>query len=250
MRLARKHPSKEFSEYLDLGQTLSNHGFHTDVYYPPKRTGDKQVDAKALQDANSNNLEDLSAILTNELEPIDFNTYNLRISKIKESLTKNLYSLSIKELAAAFDISKDHKEIITIATIIYTYKYGRPVSNAGKEYDYRPENFWSKSVFGANEDFHIHYSMEEYFAKYPEMKSQWIKALKTRCRTIIKEGKKLFGITGFIKFLAERYEAEMETLEPTRPYEYGKVSTSGYGSSMKHTSEPEIEYLEDEEIPF
>lgn len=255
MRLARKHPSKEFSEYLDLGQTLSNHGFHTDVYNPPKRTGDKNTDYENLAEANRNNLEDLAATLTNELEEITFNSYNTKIEKIKASLQKNLYDLSVKELAAAFDISKDHKEIITIATIIYTYKYGRPVSKTGYEYDYKPENFWSKSTFGDNEDFHVHYSMDEYFKMYPEMKSQWIKSLRTRCRNIIKEGKKLFSITGFIKYLAEKYEEENSILEPkannNRPYESGSVSTSGYGSNMKHTGEYEIIYEDDlEEIPF
>lgn len=257
MRLARKHECKEFSEYLDLGQTLSTHGFHTDIYNPPKRTGDKVVDQLALQEANQNNLEDLQVILdANNLEEITFNSYNTKIQAIKNSLRRNLYDLSIKELAAAFDIAKDHKEIITIATIIYTYKYGRPVSKTGKEYDYRPENFWSISTFGDNTDFHVLYDMQYYFDKYPDMKSQWIKALRTRCRTIIKEGKKLFSITGFIKFLAEKYEEEIyENLEPetnySRPYESGSVSTSGYGSSMKHTTEEEDDvYYEDEEIPF
>lgn len=260
MRLARKHESKEYSEYLDLGQTLSTHGFHTDIYNPPKRTGDKNVDQLALQEANQNNLEDLQVILdANNLEEITFNSYNTKIQAIKNSLRRNLYDLSVKELAAAFDIAKDHKEIITIATIIYTMKYGRPVSKANREYDYRPENFWSTSTFGDNEDFHVHYDMQYYFDKYPEMKTQWIKALRTRCRTIVKEGKKLFSITGFIKYLAEKHEEEMYNLEPEsnneRPYENGYTSTSGYGSSMKHTSEPEGDdiYYEDEydsEIPF
>ena len=254
MRLARIHTSKDFSEYLDLGQTLSSHGFHTDIYNPPKRTGDKKIDAEALADANQNNLEDLSAILTNDLESINFNTYNLRIEKIKASLQKDLYSLSIKELAAAFDISKDHKEIITIATIIYTHKYGRPVSKAGYEYDYRPENFWSTSTFGDNEDFHVLYSMDEYFKMYPEMKSQWIKSLRTRCRNIVKEGKKLNSITGFIKFLANKYEEEnyefKEEESSSRPYKSGSVSTSGYGSSMKHTTEIEYDEYGEEIIPF
>ena len=257
MRLARKHPSKEFSEYLDLGQTLSNHGFHTDIYNPPKRTGNKQVDQLALQEANSNNLEDLQAILDKDnLEEITLDIYNMKVQSVKASLRKNLYELSMKELAAAFDISKDHKEIITIATIIYTYKFGRPVSKAGNEYNYKPESFWSTSTFGDNTDFHVLHPMEYYFDKYPEMKSQWIKALKTRCRTIIKEGKKLFAITGFIKYLAEKYEEEQSALDiPSsydRPYENGHTSTSGYGSSMKHTSEPDEYdiYYEDDEIPF
>ena len=249
-------PDKEFSEYLDLGQTLSSFGFHTDIYVPPKRTGDRKVDAELLQEANRNSLEDLSAVLSNDLEPIDFETYNLKIQRIKEALTKNLYDLSIKDLAAAFEVSKDHKEIITIATIIYTYKHGRPVSKNGYEYDYKPENFWSTSTFGDNEDFHVHHPMQYYFDMYPDLKSRWIKALKSRLRTIIKEGKKLFSITGFIKYLAEKHEQEMyyEVSENNiqRPYESGTVSTSGYGSSMKHTSydssEPEYDGLDD--IPF
>jgi hypothetical protein len=45
---------------------------------------------------------------------------------------------------------------------------------------------------------------------YPDQKSKWIKALRTRCRNIIKEKKQLFAITGFIKFMAEEHQKDLD----------------------------------------
>lgn len=220
---------KQYAEYLDLGKTLSSHGFHNQPYHPPTKTGINEKDYKLLEEANEDSrIEDLTAILdSDKIEEITREKYNLKIKEIKESLAKDLYSLPVKDLVAAFEVSKDHKEIITIATIIYTLKFGDPISKAGRPYKYRPENFWGTSTFGNNTDFHVTKTMDEYFEIYPTEKRKWINALKTRCKNIIKEGKPLFGITGFIKFLAEKYESEKYSIveeyrkkpEPTIPQE-------------------------------
>lgn len=235
MRLARKHESKQFSEYLDLAQTTSRFGFHTDLYIPPVRTGDSAIDKKAIQDAESHlALEDLSVLLTNELQTdVTRNIYVAELEKIKKSLEKDLYSMDIYELAKAYEISKDHKEIITIATIIYTMKWGKPVSKNGYEYNYKPETYWQASTYG-NPNFHVHHDMDYYFEEFPNMKKQWIKSLKTRCRNIIKEELGLFRITGFIQFLRDKYIEE---------------NTSIIEYKQNDSSIPEIDISEDE-IPF
>ena len=235
MRLARKHESKQFSEYLDLAQTTSRFGFHTDLYIPPARTGDSSIDKKAIQDAESHlALEDLSVLLTNELQTdVTRNIYIAELEKIKKSLKKDLYSMDIYELAKAYEISKDHKEIITIATIIYTMKWGKPVSKNGYEYNYKPETYWQASTYG-NPNFHVHHDMDYYFEEFPNMKKQWIKSLKTRCRNIIKEELGLFRITGFIQFLRDKYIEETTSI-----IEYKK----------DNSYVPEID-IDEAEIPF
>ena len=208
MRLARIHSSKEFSEYLDLGQTTSKFGYATDIYNPPSKTGIKEKDTKALEEANTMDMQDMQAILTDKLEPITAEIYNSRVEEVKKNLRKELKDLSVSELSAAFSVSRDHKQIIQIATLIYTFKFGRPVSKAGRAYDYRPESFWSENTFGSNTHFHVHHPMEYYFTQEPEMKTKWIKSLKTRLRTIIKEGKPLFQIGGFIQFLFQKHQEQ------------------------------------------
>ena len=124
------------------------------------------------------------------------------VNGFTEGLSMDLY-----ELAKAYEISKDHKEIITIATIIYTMKFGKPISKSGYAYDYKPESYWQASTYG-DQRFHVHHNMEYYFNEFPHMKKQWIKSLKTRCRNIVKEELGLFRITGFIQFLRDKYVEE------------------------------------------
>ena len=246
MRLARKHESKEFSEYLDLAQTTSRFGFHTDHYVAPQRTGDKTADKKAIQDIDSAYaLEDIAVILEETPIPINREIYVSEIEKIKKALKKNMEDMSFEELIKAYDLSKDHREIISIATHVYTLKYGKPVSKAGYEYNYKPEQFWSTSNFGKPE-FHVLHDMEYYFNEFPHMQKQWIKSLKTRCRNIIREELGLFRITGFIQFLRNKY-VEEEMSEVT--YYSKKEDSAADDIIPSKMNEMDFE-IEDDEIPF
>ena len=246
MRLARKHESKEFSEYLDLAQTTSRFGFHTDHYVAPQRTGDKTADKKAIQDIDSAYaLEDIAVILEETPIPINREIYVSEIEKIKKALKKNMEDMSFEELIKAYDLSKDHREIISIATHVYTLKYGRPVSKAGYEYNYKPEQFWSESNFGKPE-FHVLHDMEYYFNEFPHMQKQWIKSLKTRCRNIIREELGLFRITGFIQFLRNKY-VEEEMSEVT--YYSKKEDSAADDIIPSKMNEMDFE-IEDDEVPF
>ena len=246
MRLARKHESKEFSEYLDLAQTTSRFGFHTDHYVAPQRTGDKTADKKAIQDIDSAYaLEDIAVILEETPIPINREIYVSEIEKIKKALKKNMEDMSFEELIKAYDLSKDHREIISIATHVYTLKYGRPVSKAGYEYNYKPEQFWSESNFGKPE-FHVLHDMEYYFNEFPHMQKQWIKSLKTRCRNIIREELGLFRITGFIQFLRNKY-VEEEMSEVT--YYSKKEDSAADDIIPSKMNEMDFE-IEDDQVPF
>ena len=247
MRLARKHESKQFSEYLDLAQTTSRFGFHDDDYVAPVRTGDRTVDKKNMQDIESKYaLEDIAVVLKDTPVPIDRELYIAQIDAIKKSLKKNIEDMSFEELVKAYDLSKDHKEIITIATLVYTLKYGKPVSKAGYEYNYKPEQFWSESFFG-KEEFHVLHDMQYYLDEFPHMQKQWIKSLKTRCRNIIRDELGLFRITGFIQFLRNKY-VEEEMSEITS---YSKKEDSSADEAVTYTKMNEMDFeIDDSEVPF
>ena len=247
MRLARKHESKQFSEYLDLAQTTSRFGFHDDDYVAPVRTGDKALDKKNMQEIESKYaLEDIAVVLQDTPVPIDRELYVAQIDAIKKSLKKNIEDMSFEELVKAYDLSKNHKEIITIATLVYTLKYGKPVSKAGYEYNYKPEQFWSESFFG-KEEFHVLHDMQYYLDEFPHMQKQWIKSLKTRCRNIIRDELGLFRITGFIQFLRNKY-VEEEMSEITS---YSKKEDSSADEAVSHTKMNEMDFeIDDDSIPF
>ena len=247
MRLARKHESKQFSEYLDLAQTTSRFGFHDDDYVAPVRTGDKALDKKNMQEIDSKYaLEDIAVVLQDTPVPIDRELYVAQIDAIKKSLKKNIEDMSFEELVKAYDLSKNHKEIITIATLVYTLKYGKPVSKAGYEYNYKPEQFWSESFFG-KEEFHVLHDMQYYLDEFPHMQKQWIKSLKTRCRNIIRDELGLFRITGFIQFLRNKY-VEEEMSEITS---YSKKEDSSADEAVSYTKMNEMDFeIDDDEIPF
>jgi len=209
MRLARLHDDKKYAEFLDLAQMTSTFGFYDEPYYPPERTGDKKVDMEAIREANKNSLEHLKAVLDgSEPKEISIDIYNAKLQEIKAKQREDIKKLSVKDLAAIFEVSDDHKEIITIATMFYMFKYGKPVSKKGFEYEYKPNWFWSAKINEEKPEWSIEHDMSWYFEQCPEKKHEWIKALKSRLRTIIKQELGLFRIQGFIKFLYEKYQEE------------------------------------------
>ena len=243
-------PNKDEAEYLDLAQTTSRFGFHTDHYVPLQRTGDKASDKKAMQDLESTYaLDDINVVLDSD-EPtfITRDYYVAQLEAIKKSLEKDLKSMSIQDLAKAYDLAKTHTDVITIACLIYTWKYGKPVSKSGYAYDYKPEQYWSESFFG-KPDFHVLHDMQYYFDEFPSMQKQWIKSLKTRCRNIIKEELGLFRITGFIQFLRNKHVEESVSMLD----EYRKTDDEGYedyqSSSSNFKTIPFID-IDEDEIPF
>ena len=243
-------PNKDEAEYLDLAQCTSTHGFHTDHYVPLQRTGDKALDKKAMQDLEATYaLDDINVVLDSENPTqITRDSYVTQLEAIKKSLEKDLKYMSIQDLAKAYDLAKTHTDVITIACLIYTWKYGKPVSKSGYAYDYKPEQYWSESFFG-KPDFHVLHDMQYYFDEFPSMQKQWIKSLKTRCRNIIKEELGLFRITGFIQFLRNKHvEESVSMLDEYRKPELDSEGEYAH-SSINFKSIPFIE-IDESEIPF
>ena len=198
MRLARKHPSKEYAEYLDLGQTLSMHSFHTDHFEPvQKDLANPEKSKKLLEDRKKIlGLEDLSVIIDEE-SPVEITRefYDVKMQELKSKLENaEKESLTIQDLIKSFKMAKEAITIIIVGSQLMTKAYGDPVSKQGRPYKYDP--FW------------IYEEWEKAFAKYPEKIHQWTKALKTRTGNIIREEKNFNSLRFFIDFLVKKHLEE------------------------------------------
>ena len=232
MRLARKHQSKQYAEYLDLGQTLSMHSFHTDHFEPVvKDLANPEKSKKLLEDRKKIlGLEDLSVIIDEE-SPIEITRefYDVKMQELKSKLENaEKESLTIQDLIKSFKMAKEAITIIIVGSQLMTKAYGDPVSKQGRPYKYDP--FW------------IYEEWEKAFAKYPEKIHQWTKALKTRTGNIIREEKNFNSLRFFIDFLVKKHLEESVSIID----EYRKPDNH---INNLRTSIPEID-INIDEIPF
>lgn len=202
-RGCRVHPNKQFTYFIDCAQNTSTHGFHYEDYLPPERTY-MSDDKKLIEDATKHLvMEDLASVLEDELSEVTREAYVLKLEELKEKLKKKPGQMTIKELGTSYEISKDIEEIISIGAEIMTRKFGRPISKAGREYDYSPD--WLA------EPYYVA------FNEYPDMQKRWTKSTKTRIRNIIKEEKNFNAVRFFIEFLVNKHkEDSMSIIEEYR----------------------------------
>lgn len=194
-------PNKQFSEYLDLGQTASSFGFHTDPYDPPEKDlFNPEKSKKALEKAKQHLALDNLKVLIDSEEPEEFTreSFNIKMQELKDKIAQqekeDANNLTIPDLMKMFHLAKEPISIITIGAQIMKKCYGRPISAKGYQYDYDP--FW------------ICEPWDKAFEEYPEKKSQWTKSLKTRIGNIIKQEKKYASLRFFIDFLVEKHIEE------------------------------------------
>lgn len=222
-------PNKERAIYIDCAKNVSMHGFHTEVYDPPIKTDNPEENKRLIAKAKEHlEREDLSVCLEDDkLEPITREFYLQKLEALEEAKKEDLWELSLGELGKLINVSKTYREIILYGMIMYTRIYGRPISKRGFEYDY-------------SLDFLLE---EESFNKYPDQHKKWIKAIKTRLRTIIKEEKNFNSIKFFVSdFLVGRHEEELAIMQ--------SESESNMEEPIReHHNIPEID-IDIDEIPF
>ena len=221
-------PNKQYAEYLDLGQTLSMHSFHTDHFEPVvKDLANPEKSKKLLEDRKKLlGLEDLSVIIDEE-SPVEITRefYDVKMQELKSKLEKATQeTLSIQDLIKSFKMAKEAITIIIVGSQLMTKAYGDPISKQGRPYKYDP--FW------------IYEEWEKAFAKYPEKIHQWTKALKTRTGNIIKEEKNFNSLRFFIDFLVKKHLEESVSIID----EYRKTDSSVYAI-------PQID-INIDDIPF
>jgi superfamily II DNA or RNA helicase len=229
-RIYRSHSSKPFGEILDLAQCTKKFGFAQEEYIPPERTGDRQKDKILIEKINlEHSMEKLDIILNETPTYINRELYD---SKLEEMLQEEAQFLANKEefkqrsakksestgQAPQFDYGKHLVNIINntdnfVALIaagaeFWTLINGRPISKAGRAYDFNID-WLSENVIVA-------------ISKYPHKKNHWIKSYRTRIKNMCKTGSNYNGIKFFIDFLVEKYEDELESNDPgpMNPYVY------------------------------
>lgn len=233
-------PNKEFAFYLDCAQNVSSHGFHYDLYTPPRRTVDPDESKALLAEAKEPLLlQDLDVTLDEEfIEEITRENYDIKIKELKDSLRKPASDMAIEELGASIRLSRDPLEIITYAAQLMTIVNGAPISKLGHPYSYTPD--WLAT--GWIEAFEN--------PKYDEKVFMWTKALKTRCRNIIIENKNFNAIKFFIDFLIEKYNEESYSVVQEAMDEKTRLNEEqAKRDELNRVHTPDFEIAE-EDIPF
>ncbi|MCI4436993.1 MAG: DEAD/DEAH box helicase family protein [Ignisphaera sp.] len=219
-RQYRSFKGKEFAEILDLAQLTKNFGFAEEEYTPPLRTGSSKSDRILMDKTNAIlAMEKLEIILNQDNTPT-LVTRELYDSKLKDIYQAEKEFIASKEamrraiIAKARDANYDPEEeyIRRVATIInttndfyalisagaefWTIINGRPISKAGRPYDFNAE--WLSE------------NIKPVLDRYPEKHNHWIKSYRTRVKNLCKTKGNYNGIKFFIDFLLEKYEEELE----------------------------------------
>jgi len=244
--------NKKNGEILDLSQCLQTHGFPEEQYFPPERTGDKVKDKTAKEEIVSQmRMPHLKAILNQE-KPKSV-TKELYLSKINElmSNSKKLTELDDKDLITKFEISQNPTELIAICAVIMDRvvctdqidDYGRRVKG------YIATN--GKLVHSFLNADSITWMAELWDEKLPKetiyYRNKYIKALKTKIKSVIKEQQSIWALRFFIDFLLEQDKFEKET--------FGSGSGSGEpnpaieNTTVYKTDKYDI-VIDEDEIPF
>ena len=219
-RIYRSHPSKHFGEILDLAQCTKKFGFAQEEYIPPKRTGDKLKDRAIIDNHNDkHSMDKLEIILNDTPTLITRDLYDARLEELEEEERqfiedKNAFKRNAsarrpsepidanpemsyaRRLVDIINTTDNFYALISAGGEFWTLLNGRPVSKAGREYDFNAE--W------LTENITIALS------KYPNKKNHWIKSYRTRIKNICKSKGNYNGIKFFIDFLVEKYQDELE----------------------------------------
>ena len=178
-RIIRPHPNKEYGEILDLAQVIQNHGFADEPYNPPEK-GDRN----ALVEEKKKLECDVGVVLYSE-EPVEVSReiVNAKIEEIERKLTDNPQELKLEDLTAYYDSTNS---VLTAVELFLE------IAKRVRSYFYRPRDIdfiaepWLKAM-----------------AEYPESQAMLFKAMKTRGRNILLQGKKPKSLHYFAQWFIE-----------------------------------------------
>ena len=178
-RLTRIAEGKEFAEYLDLAGTIMEHGFHNELYSPPL-PGDKNARTMIQDELQAKEIAYIAKEEPTEITRVDIDVV---VKELKEK-EKKIHEMDIKDLNTIFTMSSDIHVVTEIAFRIKEIKTGEPYKS--KTVDWISDK-WDLMLF-----------------ENPEKKIQWLKAFKTRSKTIVRDNKKLASLYYFADFLVEK----------------------------------------------
>lgn len=242
-------PNKEYGEYLDLAQNINTHGFPEETYYAPEFTGfhtqDKQNLEEATKDLKMDHL--MATIGSDKPECITRDGYNIKIEQIKKDSTK-LTNLTIRQLSNKLEVEMDPTTIISVTCVLfdkmhcsgdYVDKFGKQVrgytTNKGKDV----VNFLNpRSIGWIAEDWVKQLELENAFYK-----RKYIKALRTRCKTLLLQKGSIYAIKYFLQFLLEG-DAEEKNRNNSEEEE------ASYSVQIEDSSGNIEVHIDDCDIPF
>jgi superfamily II DNA or RNA helicase len=178
-RITRIAKGKEFAEFLDLAGTTLEHGFHDEIYTAPEY-GDKK-ERELVQSRSA--AEEIKYIVEEEPTLVNRDKVTVFVKQLKEK-QKSVSEMGIKDLMAVYEMSDSAYDIINVAHRIKEVKDGTS---------------YKKSTVNWISD-----NWEMNLALYPEYRSKWLRALKTRAKNIVRDNKKLTSLYYFIDFLIEK----------------------------------------------
>lgn len=178
-RLTRIAEGKTHAEFLDLAGTVMEHGFHDELYVPPEY-GDKKSKLEAEAKASASHLKHIVSE-----EPTEINREKV-VEFVKElkQKEKSLSELTMQELSAIYEQSDCIATIIEVAFIINKNKTG--------------DTYKQSTVSWISDNWDKHIELD------PQFEKRWIKALKSRAKNIVRDGKKLASLYYFIEWLYEK----------------------------------------------
>jgi superfamily II DNA or RNA helicase len=219
-RQYRSFKGKEFAEILDLAQLTKNFGFAEEEYTPPSRTGSSKADRILIDKTNAIlAMEKLEIILNQDNTPtlVTRELYDNKLKDIyqaeqefiesKEAMRRAIRAKAqtanydpeeeyIRRIATIINTTNDFYALISAGAEFWTIINGRPISKAGKPYDFNSE--WLSE------------NIKPVLDKYPEKYNHWIKSYRTRVKNLCKTKGNYNGIKFFIDFLLEKYKEELE----------------------------------------
>ena len=179
-RVMRTHESKERGIILDFGQCTSEFGLYNEVYEPPK-SGDKI----GLQQAkDKSKLDGINVFLHEEGKQIAPITRREVVSTLQRIRTNAMTSKDAKSLIMLFEASTDINEILSLAWRINEIKTSEPIKQSSIDW---VSDKWYGFVYGGSIN----------------SEARNIRALKTRAKNIVRDGKKLSSLYYFADWLLE-----------------------------------------------
>lgn len=173
-------PNKEKAILLDFGQCTSEFGLYNEVYEPPK-SGDKIGLQKAKEQSK---LDGINVFLHEEGKQIAPITRREVVSTLQRIRTNAMTSRDAQSLIMLFEASTDINEILSLAWRINEIKTSEPIKQSSIDW---VSDKWYGFVYGGSIN----------------SEARNIRALKTRAKNIVRDGKKLSSLYYFADWLLE-----------------------------------------------
>lgn len=180
-RVARLHEDKPFAKIYDIGGVINEFGFIDKEDYIPQET---KEDAKAITKENQiDEIESIIEFKNEEILAVSRDKIDIIIKEIEKYKQQAKRGLGIPELMKAYEASFSFEDILDFGSLIYKAIYQTEVKLSTRDW--------------------ILNKIYETVEIVPKKETYFKKAIKTRYKNIIKQGKKPASLFYFCDFLLD-----------------------------------------------